>query len=248
MMFMMPMPPMIRRDRRHRAEQLRHQVAWSRCGWRRSRLMLRTLKSSSAPGSILCRWRSRLRPRPARVQVVARRPTPSEICMHRARRQPIAPDRRRRAVSSGTTTTSSWSWPKPPWPFGCEHADHGERHAPEAHGLADRVVVAEQLAAHGVAEDHRLGCAAVVAAPRSHAPLRDLPVVDRRTSPAARPATASTSCSRRTPPGCCRAGEPATYCTSGISLADRLDVAVGQREAAAAADAHAAARPRRGRR
>src|SRR3546814_10123608 len=51
-------------------------------------------------------------------------------------------------------------------------------HPPQADGLADTAVFAEQQAAHGLADDHVLGGAAVVLRVEARA-LADLPVVDR---------------------------------------------------------------------
>ena len=116
MMFMMPMPPMIRQMPATAPSSLdirlvvavRVATIW---------LMLRTAKSSSAPGSILWRWRSSASISLCALARFLASSTPTEICCTAPGGIDCEFDNRRRAVSSGTTTMSSWSWPKPPCPF-----------------------------------------------------------------------------------------------------------------------------------
>ncbi len=66
---------------------------------------------------------------------------------------------------------------EPALPLGLERADHGERHPPEADVLADAGIVAEQGAAHRVAQDHHLAGAAIGLRIEGVA-FGDLPAVD----------------------------------------------------------------------
>ncbi len=67
------------------------------------------------------------------------------------------PRTRLRAVVTGMSTISSWSWPTMLCPLRSSTPSDDVRHAPDAHGFPDRVGLAEERPRHRLAEQHDLG-------------------------------------------------------------------------------------------
>ena len=59
-------------------------------------------------------------------------------------------------------TVASWSCPKAGRTLGLQHADDLAAHPVDAQGLAERVAVAEQLLAHGLADDADIAAGAAL--------------------------------------------------------------------------------------
>ena len=119
--------------------------------------MLRTWKVSGAPRRTWRRWRSSVSISDCASLISSAEATSTMMRFRLSGTVFSAPNRRRRAVDTGTSAVSSWSMPKPDWPFGVSSADHGEGHVHHPHLLADDRRVGEQLPRGGGAEDGHLG-------------------------------------------------------------------------------------------
>ena len=117
MMFMMPMPPTIS-EMAAVAPSSRLKMFCVSVRVRMNSAMLRTWKSSGVPRRTWRRERSRVSISLCASLISSAEATSTMMRLRLSGTVFSAPNRRRRAVETGTTAVSSWSVPKPDWPFG----------------------------------------------------------------------------------------------------------------------------------